>query len=405
MRYAALLSLVLIAPSLAHAADPPLLQIKDGDRIVYLGNTFVERDANYGYLETLLTIQNPEINFTFRNLGWSGDTVWGDARARFGTRADGFAHLKEHVRALKPTIILVGYGMNESFAGEAGLAEFESGLNVLLDTIGETKAQVVMISPIPHEKLPPPLPDPSEHNRNLARYRDTMKTVAQGRSIAFVDLINLMGQDAAPQRWFVTEDGIQLTPRGYALVTKYIAALLGMKVAQRTLAMPDAPARPSEGWIVDDLQVLPRGAAFSAIANTLPAPPFPPAGEVVGKGGCPVRIDGLPTGDYTLKVDGTDVLTFRSENKTARFSLTSGPEIEQVEKLRELINRKNELYFHRWRPQNETYLFGFRKHEQGNNAVEIPQFDPLVEELEGQINRLKKPVKHVYEVVRQEAGK
>jgi hypothetical protein len=37
------------------------------------------------------------------------------------------------------------------------------------------------------------------------------------------------------------------------------------------------------------------------------------------------------------------------------------------------------LYFHRWRPQNETYLFGFRKHEQGKNGIEIPQFDPLVE--------------------------
>ena len=36
-----------------------------------------------------------------------------------------------------------------------------------------------------------------------------------------------------------------------------------------------------------------------------------------------------------------------------------------------------------------TYLFGFRKHEQGNNAVEIPQFDPLVVELETQIQALK----------------
>ena len=42
------------------------------------------------------------------------------------------------------------------------------------------------------------------------------------------------------------------------------------------------------------------------------------------------------------------------------------------------IMEKNKLFFNRWRPQNETYLHGFRKHEQGNNAKEIPQFDPLV---------------------------
>ena len=47
--------------------------------------------------------------------------------------------------------------------------------------------------------------------------------------------------------------------------------------------------------------------------------------------------------------------------------------------LKQLISRKDQLFFHRYRPQNETYLFLFRKHEQGNNAVEIPQFDPLIQ--------------------------
>lgn len=55
------------------------------------------------------------------------------------------------------------------------------------------------------------------------------------------------------------------------------------------------------------------------------------------------------------------------------------------EQLAGLIRSKDELFFHRHRPQNETYLFLFRKHEQGNNAVELPQFDPLVEQLDQQI--------------------
>ncbi len=49
------------------------------------------------------------------------------------------------------------------------------------------------------------------------------------------------------------------------------------------------------------------------------------------------------------------------------------------ETLRRRIVEKNQLFFYRYRPQNETYLFLFRKHEQGNNAVEIPQFDPLID--------------------------
>ncbi len=53
--------------------------------------------------------------------------------------------------------------------------------------------------------------------------------------------------------------------------------------------------------------------------------------------------------------------------------------------LKEWIVKKNELFFHRYRPQNETYLLLFRKHEQGNNAVEIPQFDPLIREADAKI--------------------
>jgi hypothetical protein len=65
---------------------------------------------------------------------------------------------------------------------------------------------------------------------------------------------------------------------------------------------------------------------------------------------------------------------------------------ERAEQLRQAIVAKNELFFHRYRPQNETYLFLFRKHEQGNNAAEIPQFDPLIEEKEAEIVRLCQPV-------------
>jgi hypothetical protein len=64
---------------------------------------------------------------------------------------------------------------------------------------------------------------------------------------------------------------------------------------------------------------------------------------------------------------------------------------KQYEALRQAILRKNELYFHRWRPQNITYLFGFRKHEQGNNAADIARFDPFVQELETQIHELQQP--------------
>ena len=65
------------------------------------------------------------------------------------------------------------------------------------------------------------------------------------------------------------------------------------------------------------------------------------------------------------------------------------PEMTRREELRQTILTKNQLFFHRWRPENSTYLFLFRKHEQGKNAAEIDQFDPLVTSEENKIASLK----------------
>src|SRR5690606_11530453 len=59
------------------------------------------------------------------------------------------------------------------------------------------------------------------------------------------------------------------------------------------------------------------------------------------------------------------------------------------ETLRQHILKKNEWFFNRSRPANMAYIFGFRKKEQGNNAVEIPQFDALVAEEEAAIAKMR----------------
>lgn len=51
----------------------------------------------------------------------------------------------------------------------------------------------------------------------------------------------------------------------------------------------------------------------------------------------------------------------------------------QYAELAALVAEKDAMFFHSYRPMNETYLFLFRKHEQGNNAVETEQFAARVE--------------------------
>ncbi|HTU25102.1 MAG TPA: SGNH/GDSL hydrolase family protein, partial [Pirellulales bacterium] len=222
------------------AADDPLLtppgiakveplELKDGDRVVLLGGTLIEREQHYGYLEAGLVSRFPGRKITVRNLAWSGDTVWGEARAGFGTPADGFKQLVAQVTAAEPTVILAQYGGNEAFAGPDGLDRFRAGLGTLLDALAATKARIYLLSPLRHENLGPPLPDPAAHNANLQLYCDTIGQIAAQRHIPYVDLFrSIVFQELASPTIRLTDNGIHLTAVGYWRATPRILAALGL---------------------------------------------------------------------------------------------------------------------------------------------------------------------------------
>jgi hypothetical protein len=145
--------------------------------------------------------------------------------------------------------------------------------------------------------------------------------------------------------------------------------------------------------------------AFQLRLESLPAAVAPVAGAPP-RGGFAlpwsVAFSGLAKGKWTLQIDGQDIVSGTAEQWSRGLAFERGPDLQQVEKLHQTIVAKNELYFHRWRPQNETYLFGFRKHEQGKNAREIPLFDPLVAEKEAEIAKLAVPVERKWELIRVE---
>jgi lysophospholipase L1-like esterase len=399
--------LCLCAPLEAQSDQPPLFELHDGDRIVLVGDTLIEREQRYGYLETLLTIGNPDKNLIFRNLGWSGDTVGGVSRSGFDRPEAGFEQLRQQILAVKPTVVVVGYGMADSFAGEAGLPAFEQGLARLLNVIDSTRARIAFLSPVAHAAMHRPLPDPTGHNRDLALYRDLIKRVAAQRKAAFVDLFDRFNMLYATAPDSLTDDGIHLTEEGYGKAAFFISG---------QLSPPGGPIFPwlglgQDGKIIAEVDTRATsvektgtGLRFEVVDRYLP-PPVLKGSDGSNKMSVDwwrLAVQDLADGDYALKIDGAQVARAGAGEWKLGVIPKSGPQFDQAQALRAAINRKNDLFFYRWRPQNITYLLGFRKHEQGDNAVEIPQFDPLVAEQEKLIARLKKPVPHVYELSRVE---
>lgn len=395
---AAIAALGLIAPI---RADQPATrlpkELNDGDRVAFVGATFVERDADHGYIETAMTARWPGRSLLFRNFGWSGDTVFGEARARFGPASEGFAHLRASIEAFAPTVILVSYGANEADLGAEGLPRFRDGLGAMLDMLGTTGARLVLITPLDQEALGPPLPDPKARNAALAAYRGALHEIGEARHLPVIDLTDWQhGRQGPP----LTYNAIHLTPRGAWEVSR--------ELVRRWLGDPpgwDVRIGANEqvqaiGTTVSEVATTPAGIKFRALDASLPPAPSPE-----GEPSSPalLSVSNLPPGMYTLTLDGEPLAKGLAEDWAKGKALGGAAFNAQTEELRAAIADKNRLVFHRWRPQNETYLYGFRKHEQGQNAREVPRFDGLVIEQESRIAALRQPRLHTFELQREGA--
>ena len=392
--------------------------LRDGDRVVLLGNTLIERAQRYGHLETALVARFGDRRVHFRNLGWSGDTVWADSRGLFDPPARGYQRMLEHVGRLKPTVLILGYGGNESYAGEPGLPRFLAQYRKLISDLSARSApdvRVVLLSIPPQQRpglrrrnrskiaqkddnslavapawLPSRLPLPQARNRQIATCNAAIARFARSGGHAHVNLFTPLGglRDATRPggRLLFTVDGRALDSTGYRLATTAVTTQL---FGTTSLTVRIVRDKGTDQAVVDGPLAI-SDARYKPGRLTLSARP----GQFV------LRVTGLPRGSYTLRVDGQDFGTHNTRELASGIAPHLSRPVAGQPALRRAIVAKNRLYFHRWRPQNTTYLFGFRKREQGNNAGEVAQFEKLVAVKETEIDKLKQQVVHRIEIVR-----
>lgn len=228
------LALALAACAAAHA-QTARLELRQGDTIVFVGNTLAERMQHFNHFETLLMTRFPELHLRVRNLGWSGDTV------TLQPRPLNFGDAATHLHQQKADVIFAFFGLNESFDGEAGLSKFEQDLDAYLKTHlaarynGRTPPRFVLVSPIAHEPLTRLMQhvDAEARNRELERYTTVMARVAGRNQVPFVDLftptkdIMMSGMMHTSGPNTLTINGIHVNESGDAVVARELMHALG----------------------------------------------------------------------------------------------------------------------------------------------------------------------------------
>jgi lysophospholipase L1-like esterase len=389
------LSAIGLSSSAQESAKPGQSFTESTKTVVLLGNGLIEESQTSGYIETRLLRRFPDRRIDFRNLGWTGDTVWARARTSGYQNPSGLDRLKKQTAEIKPDLIIVGYGLTESFEGPTGLERFKEGYGKLLDTLGGITPHLVLLSPAPHEDLGRPYPDPTEHNKNLEVFGDAIRAIAERRQLPYVDLFHplVQAKRAAPGVHLST-NGILLTDAGYWLVSLEIERQLGLfHPAWRLDLRASGEVKSSAGVKTSDLVSAPEGLQWKLVEDQLPSPPAPLAlqGMAVSLDPGPIlAVSGLREGDWTLKINGQEIVTAPARGWESGVSVVRGASFDQVEAMRRSIAKRNNLYTRRWRPINDwpahyTYI-----------APDYALYDGLVAEQDELIAAQSKPAAQTF---------
>src|SRR6516164_4268423 len=82
--------------------------IKEGDRIVFYGDSITDQRLYTTFVESYIVTRFPSLNVTFVHSGWGGDRVTGGGGGPIDRR------LARDVFAYKPTVVTVMLGMNDA---------------------------------------------------------------------------------------------------------------------------------------------------------------------------------------------------------------------------------------------------------------------------------------------------
>ncbi|HBM77970.1 MAG TPA: hypothetical protein DD438_07655, partial [Verrucomicrobiales bacterium] len=214
---------VLALASLVARSELPF---EKSGRVLLYGNSFVGRLQEHGLFEAAVQMAHPEKELEFRSLAWTGDEVG------YRLRPERYSnHLRKLLDRWPANMVILGFGLNESFAGEAGVGTFRQDLQSYLREMKRRHpgASLIALSPIATEDLKHRYyPEAGRRNSEIRSYVRIMSEVSSERGALFVDLFTpslaAYAQEEAP----LTSNGIHLNDQGYAMIARALSReLLG----------------------------------------------------------------------------------------------------------------------------------------------------------------------------------
>lgn len=416
---------VLFAAQAAWSADNSF-KLKSGDIVLFYGDSITDQRQYAVIIETYVTTRYPNMAIAYVNSGWGGDTVSGGSGGPIDTR------LQRDIFAYHPNVVTVMLGMNDGgykAESEANDAKYFAGYKHIIESIHQNlpQAQIWALKPSPYDDVtrPPafPVSGDLQYNEVLRSFGKWIENNAGQMGVQVADMNTDMVKTLKKAQSLDPETAKQI-------VADHIHPSFGGHLVLAEEVLKNWQARPvvsaltlnfTKGAVkVESSQYttissLSSGkvVAWTEEDESLPLP-FKQWIEMWGGGASvdlsirssdvtdilnqqPLVVKGMPSGTYSLKIDGASVGAFNNDQLAAgiNLALLKTPATEQAMRVYQLANLREEIHNERWRGI-EVPLAEYALPETGIASTAINHLDEAVAK---KMREVARPKQHRFELV------
>jgi lysophospholipase L1-like esterase len=356
--------LLALATLRAHANG---FALKDGDRVVFYGDSITDQRLYTTFTETYVVTRFPKLDVHFVHSGWGGDRVTGGGGGSIDTR------LRRDVFAYKPTVMTIMLGMNDgSYKAfdEKIFDTYAKGYQRIIDSVKKELPgiRITVIQPSPYDDVTQPAKFEGGYNGVLVRYSEFVKELAQKEKLNVADLNAPVV--AALQKAKATDaelakkiipDRVHPGASGHLLMAAELLkswqapALVcsvgidakGKKIDAKGTKVSDLKTGDEISWTqLDEVLPMPVDLKDPVIALAVESSDF-----VQALNQQTLKVTGLGGANYVLKIDDEEIGSFTSDElgQGINLAILPTPMAKQAAQVHKLTLQHNNMHFQRWR--------------------------------------------------------
>lgn len=417
--FSALCAFFIAASALA-AQDS--FHLKDGDRVVFYGDSITDQRLYTVIAETYVATRYPRLRVSFVHSGWGGDKVSGGGGGPIDER------LNRDVLSYKPSVMTIMLGMNDGLyraETEATDRTYFDGMRHIVDAVkaGAPGVRVTLIQPSAYDDVTRPPSFPGGYNEVLLSFSKWLANFAAQNALEIADFNRPMVAMLQKANELSPEDARKILPdrvhpsfAGHLVMAEQLLKAWGARPVVASVAIQtsstEATLKSAEYAHVSELSGNGKTLTWTEIDDALPLPfaqwepawAIGPLALVLRSSDAtkelneePLVITGLPSGVYSIKIDGTTVGTV-NDGELARgvnLAILKTPMTDQAKQVYDLTVSHCDIHNERWR----TIQVPLAKDNLPQATLAMSAADALEQAVIEKRNQAAQPAQHRFEIV------